>query len=317
MFTEFISAEGLIRDAAKSLQKLDIYTEERPVGVQIFGGVPESMRGAAQVVSRTEPDLLDINYGCPVKKVVDKGAGAAILKDPCFMEQLTADVIRSTHLPVTVKTRLGWDYDHINIVEVVLRLQDIGVKAVSIHARTRTQLYKGEANWDYIGQVTSHPDVEIPIFGNGDLDSPQKAKYNYETYGVSGLMIGRASIGAPWFFRQVKHYFATGELLPDPPLAERAAACRQHLEHSIRWKGPRVGLVEMRRHYANYFRNVPHFRDTRSLLVTADDPARVLDVLHALELGEWSFLPTPELEAVAELPPVRWEELDPEVVCAR
>jgi nifR3 family TIM-barrel protein len=285
VYTEFISVEGLIRDAAKSRQKLDIYEAERPVGIQIFGAVRESMLEATRIVTETGPDMLDINFGCPVKKVVDKGAGAAILKDVCAMESLTAEVVKATHLPVTVKTRLGWDENSIRIVEVALRLQDAGIKALSIHGRTRAQMYKGSANWEWIQRVKEHPDIEIPIFGNGDVDTPERARHNLDTYGVDGLMIGRATIGAPWFFRQVKHYLATGEHLPDPALPERAQCARRHLEMSVAWKGERQGIVEMRRHYANYLKGIPHAREVRTLLVTSYDLPELLGTLAELEAG--------------------------------
>ncbi|MBP6639143.1 MAG: tRNA-dihydrouridine synthase family protein, partial [Bacteroidia bacterium] len=229
VYTEFIAVDGLIRDADKSLQKLDIYDEERPVGIQIFGGEIEPMRQAVKYIERANPEFLDINYGCPVKKVVCKGAGAGILQDVGKMVAMTREIVQSTHLPVTVKTRLGWDENSIRIVEVALRLQDIGIKALSIHARTRAQMYKGEADWSWIKKVTDHPDIEIPIFGNGDVDSPEKAVYNKENYGVDGIMIGRAAIGHPWIFREVKHFMATGEHLAPPTVAERVEVCRNHL----------------------------------------------------------------------------------------
>jgi len=282
VYTEFISSEGLIRDAAKSLQKLDIYEAERPVGIQIFGGNVEAMLEATRIVERTQPDIIDINFGCPVKKVVSKGAGAGILKDVCAMESLTAEVVKATHLPVTVKTRLGWDHSTIKIVEVALRLQDAGIKALSIHGRTRQQMYKGEADWRYIQEVKEHPDIEILIFGNGDIDSPERAQDYLQRYGVDGLMIGRATIGCPWFFREVKHYFETGEILAPPSLAERADVARRHLAMSLDWKGPVVGVREMRRHYAPYFRGIPHFKETRQRLVTGDDPQELLDLLSGL-----------------------------------
>jgi len=243
MYTEFISSEGLIRDAIKSRQKLDIFEEERPVGIQIFGGDEEAMAISAKIVDAVHPDLLDINFGCPVKKVVCKGAGAAVLKDIDLMVRLTKAVINSTSVPVTVKTRLGWDFDSINIMEVAERLQDIGVQALSIHGRTRSQLYKGEADWSWIAKVKNNPRIHIPIFGNGDVDSPEKALKYKNKYGVDGIMIGRAAIGYPWFFREVKHYFATGEKLDPPTLEERIDVIRQHLRASIKWKGPKVGIL--------------------------------------------------------------------------
>lgn len=291
LYTEFISSEGLIRDAAKSLKKLDVFEYERPVGVQIFGENLDTMREAAAVVERAAPDILDINYGCPVHKVVCKGSGAGILRDVDKMESLTREIVRSTGLPVTVKTRLGWDESTIRIVEVALRLQDAGIKALSIHARTRKQMYKGEADWSWVQKVKEHPDIEIPIFGNGDVDSPQKALEYRQRYGVDGIMIGRATIGNPWIFRQIKHYFATGELLPEPDLAERVRVCRQHLLRSVEWKGERVGVVEMRRHYANYFRGLPNFKPLRTILVTSYELRELLDTLSLVETLDFENAP--------------------------
>jgi nifR3 family TIM-barrel protein len=300
VYTEFISSEGLIRDAAKSVQKLDIFEYERPVGIQIFGGNIESMMEATRRVEAVQPDIIDINYGCPVKKVVEKDAGAGILRNCARMEDLTRAVVQSTHLPVTVKTRLGWDDSTIQIIEVALRLQDAGIKALSIHGRTRKQMYKGEADWTWIQKVKEHPDIEIPIFGNGDIDSPEKAKLYYETYGVDGLMIGRASIGYPWFFREVKHYFATGEHLPPPTLAERAQVALEHLEMSVQWKGDVVGVREMRRHYTNYFKGIPNFKPVRMQLVTIDDVAALRDLLLGIAAGNLDNLIADAIAAEAE-----------------
>jgi tRNA-dihydrouridine synthase B len=283
MYTEFISVEGLIRDAAKSVQKLDIYEEERPIGIQIFGAELDSMMRAAEIVEEAQPEVLDINYGCPVKKVVCKMAGAGILQDIPKMIELTKAVVNSTNLPVTVKTRLGWDEKTMFIEEVVERLQDIGVQAVSIHGRTRKQMYKGEADWTLIGKIKENPRIHIPIIGNGDINSPQKAKEYRERYGVDGIMIGRASIGNPWIFREIKHYFATGELLAPPTLHERVEAARQHLRHSIEWKGVKLGVLEMRRHYTNYFKGFPGVKKFRSQLVTEHDPEVLFTVLSELE----------------------------------
>jgi nifR3 family TIM-barrel protein len=282
IFTEFISSEGLIRDAIKSKKKLDIFDHERPIGIQIFGGDEESLALAAKIVEAVEPDFLDINFGCPVKKVVCKGAGAAVLKDVKLMERLTRAVVNSVQIPVTVKTRLGWDEKSINILEVALRLQDVGIKALSIHARTRAQMYKGVANWEYIKQVKEHPDIEIPIFGNGDIDSPQKAKEYKERYKVDGIMIGRASIGYPWIFREIKHYFQTGELLPPPTLQERIEVCKTHFLKSIEWKGEKLGVLEMRRHYANYFKGIPYFKPIRNQLVTENDVNKILEIFESI-----------------------------------
>lgn len=279
MYTEFISSEGLIRDAIKSRQKLDIFDYERPIGIQIFGGDEESMALAAQIVDATNPDLLDINFGCPVKKVVCKGAGAGILKDLPQMVKITERVVKSTRLPVTVKTRLGWDDNSKNIEEVAERLFDVGIKALTIHGRTRAQLYKGEADWSLIAKVKNNPRLQIPIFGNGDIDSPQKALEYRNKYGIDGIMIGRAAIGYPWIFNEVKHYFNTGELAAPPSIAERVAVVKKHLDFSIRWKGPVVGVFEMRPHYSQYFKGVPNFKEYRTKLVMSPTHEAVLEVL--------------------------------------
>jgi len=271
MYTEFISSEGLIRFAAKSVQKLDIYEYERPVGIQIFGSDIESMKTATEITAKSNPDIIDINYGCPVKKVACKGAGAGILQDIPKMVAMTREIVNSTDLPVTVKTRLGWDENSKYIVEVAERLQDVGIKAISIHGRTRKQMYKGEADWSLIAEVKNNPRMNIPVFGNGDIDSPQKAVEYRKRYGVDGIMIGRASIGYPWIFREIKHYMATGETLAPPTIAERIEATRYHLEKSVEWKGERIGINEMKRHYANYFKGVPHFRDHKIKLVTSNE----------------------------------------------
>ncbi|WP_276133923.1 tRNA dihydrouridine synthase DusB [Polluticoccus soli] len=271
MYTEFISSEGLIRDAIKSRQKLDIFDYERPIGIQIFGGDEDAMAMAARIVDTTNPDLLDINFGCPVKKVVCKGAGAGVLKDIDLMVRLTTAVVRSTKLPVTVKTRLGWDDSSKNIEEVAERLQDVGIQALTVHGRTRVQMYKGEADWRLIAKVKENPRIQIPIFGNGDIDTPQKALEYKNRYGVDGIMIGRAAIGYPWIFREIKHFLATGETLAPPTLEERLDACRKHLLGSVQWKGEKLGILEMRRHYANYLKGLPHIKDFRTRLVTTDN----------------------------------------------
>lgn len=283
MYTEFISVEGLVRDADKSLQKLDIYDYERPIGIQIFGAEMDSMMRAAEIVEEAKPEVLDINYGCPVKKVVCKMAGAGILQDIDKMVELTEAVVKSTSLPVTVKTRLGWDENTKYIEEVAERLQDVGIKALSIHGRTRKQMYKGEADWTLIGKIKDNPRIHIPIFGNGDIDSPQKAKEYRERYGVDGIMIGRASIGYPWIFREIKHYFKTGELLPPPTVHERVEAAMQHLRRSVEWKGEKLGVLEMRRHYTSYFRGYPGIKEFRKKLVTEDVPAAIFDTLREIE----------------------------------
>lgn len=263
MYSEFISSEGLIRDAMKSRKKLDIFDYERPVGIQIFGGDEEAMAMSARIVETVNPDLVDINFGCPVKKVVCKGAGAGVLKDVDMMVRLTKAVVSSTSLPVTVKTRLGWDSNSINIDEVAERLQETGIKALTIHARTRGQMYKGEADWEHISRIKQNPNIEIPIFGNGDIDSPEKALEYKNKYACDGIMIGRAAIGYPWIFNEIKHFFATGENLAAPTISDRLLAVRQHAEWSAEWKGEKLGLIEMRQHYSNYFRGIPHFKDFR------------------------------------------------------
>lgn len=279
MYTEFISSEGLIRDAIKSRQKLDIFDYEKPIGIQIFGGDEEAMAMATSIVNATQPDLVDINFGCPVKKVVTKGAGAGVLKDIDLMVRLTEAVVKSTDLPVTVKTRLGWDESSKNIEEVAERLQDVGIKALSIHGRTRQQMYKGEADWTLIAKVKNNPRINIPIFGNGDIDSPQKALEYKNRYGIDGLMIGRAAIGYPWIFNEIKHYFETGEILPLPNLDDRVETAKKHLKFSVEWKGEKLGIFEMRRHYTNYFRGIPHFKPYRTRLVEGENYQAVLDTL--------------------------------------
>ena len=279
MYTEFISSEGLIRDAAKSKVKLDIFEYERPIGIQLFGGEIGSMREAALIAEAAKPNLIDINYGCPVKAVACKGAGAALLQDIPKMVKMTEEIVKAVKLPVTVKTRLGWDENTLNIMEVAERLQDIGIKALSIHGRTRKQMYKGPAEWDLIGKVKNNPRIHIPIFGNGDVDSPQKAIEMKNRYGVDGVMIGRASIGYPWIFNEIKHFMATGEMLPPPTIAQRVEVCRTHLTKSIEWKGPRLGINEMRRHYSNYFKGMDHFKEYRLRMVTAKTQGDVNEIL--------------------------------------
>lgn len=279
MYTEFISSEGLIRDAAKSRMKLDIYEYERPIGVQIFGGDIETMVRCAEIIETTKPDIIDINYGCPVSKVVCKGAGSGILKDIPKMVSMTEAIVKATKLPVTVKTRLGWDESSKYVVEVAERLQDVGIQALSIHGRTRVQMYKGTADWDLIGKIKENQRMTIPIFGNGDIDSPEKALEYKNRYGVDGIMIGRASIGYPWIFNEIKHYLKTGEKLPAPTLHQRAEVCKKHFEFSLKWKGPILGVLEMRRHYSHYFRGLPNFKDHRTALVTLKEPEAVLSKL--------------------------------------
>jgi nifR3 family TIM-barrel protein len=278
MYTEFISSEGLIRDAAKSMQKLDIFEYERPIGIQLFGGDINSMREAALIAEQARPDLIDINYGCPVKAVACKGAGAALLQDIPKMVQMTAEIVKAVKLPVTVKTRLGWDEKTLNVTEVAERLQDIGIRALTIHGRTRKQMYKGPADWTLIGAIKNNPRIHIPIFGNGDVDSPQRALEMKNQYGVDGVMIGRASIGYPWIFNEIKNYLDTGTLLSPPSIEDRVRVCRQHLGKSIEWKNERVGIFEMRRHYSNYFKGLDHFKDYRMRLVTTE----AVDEIHSI-----------------------------------
>jgi tRNA-dihydrouridine synthase B len=289
MYTEFISSEGLIRDAIKSKRKLDIFDYERPVGIQIFGGDEESLSLAARIVEVTNPDLLDINFGCPVKKVALRGAGAGVLKDINLMVRLTSAVVKSTSLPVTVKTRLGWDDQTKNIEEVAERLQDIGIQALAIHGRTRTQMYKGEADWTLIGKVKNNPRICIPIFGNGDIDSPEKAREYKNRYGVDGIMIGRAAIGYPWIFNEIKHFLATGEKSNPPGIEERISVCRKHLRKSVEWKGPIVGINEMRRHYANYLRGLPNIREYRNRLVTLKTEEEINELLNEIVISYSGF----------------------------
>jgi tRNA-dihydrouridine synthase B len=291
MYSEFISSEGLIRDAIKSRQKLDFFEYERPFGIQIFGGDEEAMAMSAKIVDTVHPDLVDINFGCPVKKVVCKGAGAAVLKDVPLMVRLTEAVVKGTSLPVTVKTRLGWDDQSKNIEEVAERLQDVGIAALSIHGRTRAQLYKGEADWTLIGNVKSNPRIRIPIFGNGDIDTPEKALVYKNRYGVDGIMIGRAAIGYPWIFNEIKHFVATGEHLPPPSIFQRTEAIRQHLQRSVEWKGPVLGILEMRRHYTNYLKGFPHIKEYRNRLVVMKTAEEIHGVLEEVQSRYAGFTP--------------------------
>ncbi len=290
MFTEFISSEGLIRDAVKSKKKLDIFEYERPIGIQIFGGEIEPMREAAEIAAMAKPDIIDINFGCPVKKVVCKNAGAGILRDIPKMVRMTSEIVKSTNLPVTVKTRLGWDNNSKFILETAERLQDVGIKAITIHGRTREQLYKGDADWTLIGEVKNNQRMFIPVFGNGDVDSPQKAIEKRNTFGVDGVMIGRASIGYPWIFNEIKHFMRTGEMLSLPLLDERIDAVRTHLIKSVEWKGEALGILEMRRHYSNYFRGVPNFKDYRVKLVTGQTLSEIELILDEVRSMAFEFV---------------------------
>ena len=284
MYTEFISSEGLIRDAKKSTMKLDIYDFERPIGIQIFGSNIDSMRLATEICEKAKPEIIDINYGCPVKKVALKGAGAGILQDVPKMVKMTKEIVKSTNLPVTVKTRLGWDENTKYIVDVAERLQDVGIKALSIHGRTRKQMYKGEADWTLIGEVKNNPRMKIPIFGNGDIDSPEKVLEVKNKYGVDGVMIGRASIGYPWIFNEIKHFLKSGTYLSPPSIKDRVQVCKQHLKHSIEWKGDILGIAEMKRHYTNYFKGIPHFKDYRIKMVTSNCYEEVCQILDEVSL---------------------------------
>jgi len=282
VYTEFISCEGLIRDASKSVIKLDIYEKERPVGIQIFGANLDSMLQAVDIVEKSNPDIIDINFGCPVKKVVSKGAGAGILKDIDKMERLTKEIVKRTKLPVTVKTRLGWDHDSIKIIEAAERLQDVGCQAIAIHGRTRAQMYKGDADWSYIEKVKNNQRMHIPVFANGDINTPERAMYVRDFLGLDGAMIGRASIGNPWFFKEVKHFFSTGKHLESSSIQERARVAKRHLEMSVSWKGERLGVYETRRHYSNYFKGIENFKPFRTKLVTTETSEEVFEVLESI-----------------------------------
>jgi hypothetical protein len=292
VYTEFISSEGLIRDAAKSIMKLDIYEKERPVGIQIFGAVLDSMLKSVEIVEASGPDIIDINFGCPVKKVVSKGAGAGILKDIDLMVSLTEAMVKHTTLPITVKTRLGWDHDTIKIIEVAERLQDVGCKAISIHGRTRAQMYKGDADWAPIAEVKNNARMHIPVFGNGDVNTPERAMEMRDRYGLDGAMIGRASIGYPWFFKEVKHYFNTGMHCPPPTMIERVEAARRHLQMAIDWKGEKLGVFETRRHYTNYFKGIPDFKQYRMKMVTSEDSTAVFAAFDEVlqTFGDYHFV---------------------------
>jgi tRNA-dihydrouridine synthase B len=269
MYTEFISSDGLIRDGHKSVRKLDIYDYERPIGIQLYGHLTDAMIEAARIAEQAKPELLDINFGCPVKKIANRGAGAGMLRNIPLMIEMTEAIVRSVKIPVTVKTRLGWDDDTKNIVEIAERLQDIGISAITIHGRTRAQLYKGNADWTLIGEVKNNPRMKIPVIGNGDIDGPVKAKEMFDRYGVDGIMIGRATVGRPWIFRDIRHYLEHGELLPEPAVSEKADIALTHLDKSLEFKEGKRAIFEMRRHLSNYFKGIPHFKETRLKLLTA------------------------------------------------
>ena len=289
VYTEFISSEGLIRSAQKSVMKLDIFEKERPVGIQIFGANLDSMLQSVDIVESAKPDIIDINFGCPVKKVVSKGAGAGILKDIDLMVKLTKEMCKRTKLPITIKTRLGWDENSIKIVEVAERLQDVGAKAIAIHGRTRAQMYKGNADWTLISEVKNNQRMIIPVFGNGDINSPEKARIMRDEYGLDGAMIGRTAIGNPWFFNEVKQYLKNGETIESPSIGQRITTAKRHLEMSIKWKGERLGLLETRRHYSNYFKGIPDFKPYRTRLVTCDAIDDIMDVFQELESKKETF----------------------------
>ena len=282
MFTEFISSEGLIRDAVNSVKKLEFEQSERPIGIQIFGHDVDSMIKAAKLAEKAKPDIIDINFGCPVKKIVGKGAGAAMLKNIPLMIKMTEAVVNTTNLPVTVKTRLGWDETDKPIVELAEKLQETGIKALSIHGRTRAQLYKGNADWTLIGDVMKNPNMEIPVFGNGDVDSPEKALEMKQKYNVDGIMIGRASVGNPWMFRDVKHFLNTGEILPEPDINEKIDVCLKHLKYSIKWKGEKLSIIETRKHYSSYLKSIPNIKPYRIKLLTAPEISEVYEILEEI-----------------------------------
>jgi nifR3 family TIM-barrel protein len=284
VYTEFISSDGLIRDGKKSVQKLDINDAERPVGIQIYGHILESMIEATRIAEQAHPELIDINFGCPVRKIASRGAGAGMLNNIPYMVEMTKAIVEASSLPVTVKTRLGWDEEHKEIVDIALRLQDTGIQAITIHGRTRAQLYRGKADWTLIGEVKHHPGIQIPVIGNGDVDRPEVAEKMFDDYGVDAIMIGRAAIGRPWIFRDIRHYLDTGNLLPEPGVEERLGWAREHFAKSIEYKGERVGVLEMRRHFSNYFKGLPHFKETRLRLLTTMDPEVIHKVLD--EIGK-------------------------------
>lgn len=279
MFTEFISSDGLIRNGRKSVAKLDIFDYEKPIGIQIYGHLADAMVKAAKMAESAEPDLIDINFGCPVKKIARRGAGSGMMQNVPLMVQITEAIVKSVKLPVTVKTRLGWDDSNKNIPEVAERLQDAGISAITIHGRTRAQLYRGEADWSLIGEVKNNPRMNIPVFGNGDIDSPQKAKEMFTRYGLDGIMIGRAAIGRPWIFNQIKRYIETGILQDEPTLHEKTEIARDHFLKSLERKGEKTGIFQMRRHFVSYFKGLANFRETRLKLLTSTDPGEILSIL--------------------------------------
>lgn len=282
MYTEFISSDGLIRDGEKSVRKLDIDDSERPIGIQLYGHLIDAMVEAALIAEEAHPDLIDINFGCPVKKIANRGAGAGMLRNVPLMVEMTAAIVKAVKLPVTVKTRIGWDDGSKNIVEIAERLQDTGIKGITIHGRTRAQMYKGSADWTLIGEVKNNPAIRIPVIGNGDIDGPVRAKEMFSRYGVDGIMIGRATVGRPWIFRDIRHYLDTGELLPEPSVSEKAEIALYHLGKSIEYKEGKRSIFEMRRHLSNYFKGLPNFRETRLRLLTSTDPDEIRDIINLI-----------------------------------
>lgn len=297
MYTEFISSDGLIRDGAKSIRKLDIYLDERPIGIQLYGHITDAMVEAALMAEEARPEVIDINFGCPVKKIANRGAGAGMLRNVPLMIEMTTAIVKAVSIPVSVKTRLGWDEESKNIVEVAERLQDTGICAITIHGRTRAQFYRGMADWTLIGEVKNNPRIKIPVIGNGDVDSPEKAAEMFNRYGVDGIMIGRAAVGRPWIFRDIRHYLNTGELLPEPNVRQKTEWARKHLELSLKHKEGKRAILELRRHLSNYFKGLPNFRDTRLKLVTTDDPAEIISLLHEIEV-RWGDFITPDRSSV-------------------
>lgn len=283
VYTEFISSDGLIRHGAKSIKKLEISDYERPIGIQLYGHLIEPMVEATRMAEKAGPELIDINFGCPVRKIARRGAGAGMLRDVPLMVEMTRAIVEATDLPVTVKTRLGWEDANKNIVEVALRLQDAGIKALTIHGRTGTQLYRGTADWSLIGEVKNHPDIEIPIIGNGDITGPEIAAHCFKEYGVDAIMIGRATVGRPWIFRDISHFLKTGDILPPPDLTEKLNLARLHFKKSLEWKGEPRGILEMRRHFSNYFKGLPDFKETRLKLVTSTEVSEIDDILNFIE----------------------------------
>ncbi len=297
MYTEFISSDGLIREGKKSVQKLNIYDFERPIGIQLYGHLIDAMVEAAVIAEDSKPELIDINFGCPVRKIANRGAGAGMLRDIPMMIEMTSAIVRSVKIPVTVKTRIGWDEENKNIVEVAERLQDTGIQAITIHGRTRAQLYKGVADWTLIGAVRNNPRMKIPVIGNGDIDSPAKAKEMFDRYGVDGIMIGRASVGRPWIFRDIRHFLNTGELLPEPTIDDKTELALMHLEKSLEYKEGKRAVYEMRRHFSNYFKGLPHFKETRLRLLTSLDVDEIRSIIKEIR-QKWGDYRTEDMTSV-------------------